>query len=568
MADISNMTDAEYQQYLQQQSGLNSPQAPVASQSAPAQTTAPAARPAAKSAPVAPPASTSISTGFNGANPQADMSQAMQNVTGAVTQGQTEMAPNMPFPQAKSPNSDMYSLATPYAVGAGGLLAALYGGKKALDLFGKKKEEEGTKVEPTMEAQESHEDYMKRMEREERLHQVRLAKAKADEAEAKIQATQAAPAQQAPVQPVSQEEEIAALLQKKHPEVAKALREGRVSIADGKAMAAAAEAPKQAAQATIATQQTQPMANAGQAPATAAPVEQAPLQGATQAQPVTAATEAGGQAATVDQNAPKSKTEAPKVGVAPATELTTGSGMPAYQGTGEPGLRKKEMAGLHELGKDFAFIPNGQNMDILRNAIGQENYTKLLKESGGFPATPQQAYEQAREINKSLGRDSRSVAKEAGKELGETTSSITKMVGKNKMVKMGGVAGALISLADLAKASPNESAESAGESAMSMLPPVAQLATYSKEAGAPTLDTGSVFERNPKLQELESIRPGFNEALKNFATSKEGNQKSINELINNPPEVFTEREKLQSEMQKRSGRGGRISGAIAPPSRK
>lgn len=496
-----------------------------------------------------------------------DMGKAMKNVTGAVAEGQSALARDIQFPEAKSPNSDMYSLAAPYVAGAGGLLAALYGGKKAIDLFGKK-EEEAPKVEPTMQGEESHEDYMKRMEREERLHQVRLAKAKADEAEAKIQAAQSAPAQQAPVKTVSPEEEIATLLEKKHPEVAKALREGRVSIADGKAMAAATEIPKQAAETTIATQQTEPMANAGKAPVPAAPVETAPLQSFPEAKPVTSATESGGQAAAVDQNTPKSKTETPKVGVAPVTELTTGSGMPAYQGTAEPGVRKKEMAGLHELGKDFAFVPNGQNMDILRNAIGQENYTKLLKESGGFPATPQQAYEQAKEINKNLGRDSRSVAKEAGKDLGENTTSITKMVGKNKMVKMGGVAGALISLEDLAKASPNEQANVAGESAMGILPPLAQVAAYTKEAGAPTLNTGSVFERNPKLQELEATRPGFTKALKEFATSKEGNEKSLNELINNPPEVFTEKEKLQSEMQKRSARGGRISGAIAPPTKK
>jgi hypothetical protein len=264
-----------------------------------------------------------------------------------------------------------------------------------------------------------------------------------------------------------------------------------------------APAPTAAPAPSSATQQTAPISNAGQAPAPSAPVDQAPLQGTTEPQSVTSATESGGQTASVDQNAPKSKTEAPKTGIAPKYDLTTGSGMPAVQGTGPAGIRKKEMSGVHELGSDLVFVPHGQNMDIVRNAVGQENYTKLLKENGGYPASLGEAYKQSREMNASLGRDARSVAKEAGKDLGDTTPSITKMVGKNKIVKMGGVTGALISLADLANASPSERANVAGENAVGMLPPALQALLYSKGATSPQ---ELEFERKNKEASAEALR--------------------------------------------------------------
>jgi hypothetical protein len=132
--------------------------------------------------------------------------------------------------------------------------------------------------------------------------------------------------------------------------------------------------------------------------------------------------------------------------------LMTGSGMPAYQGTGPKGAKlSTNIPSLANLPEDKVFVPGGQYMDIIRNATGQEAYTENLKKYG-YPVTPQQGYETGRKINESLGRPTREEAKAAGAALGEPTKAITEKVNKIKMVKVGGVAGALISLTDLAKA--------------------------------------------------------------------------------------------------------------------
>jgi hypothetical protein len=132
--------------------------------------------------------------------------------------------------------------------------------------------------------------------------------------------------------------------------------------------------------------------------------------------------------------------------------LMTGSGMPAYQGTGPKGTKlSTNIPSLALVPEDKVFVPGGQFMDIIRNATGQEAYTGNLKKYG-YPETPQKGYETARNINESLGRAPREEAKAAGASLGENTKAITQKVGGIKGVKVGGVVGALISLTDLAKA--------------------------------------------------------------------------------------------------------------------
>lgn len=132
--------------------------------------------------------------------------------------------------------------------------------------------------------------------------------------------------------------------------------------------------------------------------------------------------------------------------------LMTGSGMPAYQGTGPKGTKlSTNIPSLALVPEDKVFVPGGQFMDIIRNATGQEAYTGNLKKFG-YPETPQKGYETARSINESLGRATREEAKAAGAALGENTKAITQKVGGIKGVKVGGVVGALISLTDLAKA--------------------------------------------------------------------------------------------------------------------
>lgn len=149
-----------------------------------------------------------------------------------------------------------------------------------------------------------------------------------------------------------------------------------------------------------------------------------------------------------------------------APTLTTGSGMPAYEGQGgESAKMKKEFKSIADVPKGYVFVPEGQLMDITRNAVGQETFTSKLKEFGGYPLTQGQAYEQSRNINKSLGRPSYIEAKAAGIEP-EPTKSITKSVGGSKLVKVAGVGGALISLANVANA--KEAAQAVGEMLLPM----------------------------------------------------------------------------------------------------
>lgn len=173
--------------------------------------------------------------------------------------------------------------------------------------------------------------------------------------------------------------------------------------------------------------------------------------------------------------------------------VTTGSGMPAYAGQGgESAKIKKEFGSIADVPKDYVFVPGGQLMDITRNAVGQEAFTTKLGEFGGYPGTQGQAYAQAREINKSLGRMTREEMKAAGKELPEPTKAITKSVAGSKMVKVAGVGGALISLADVASA--KEAAQTVGE----MLLPIG--ATPSE------LATGKLTEKQFKaFQEAQKL---------------------------------------------------------------
>jgi hypothetical protein len=170
--------------------------------------------------------------------------------------------------------------------------------------------------------------------------------------------------------------------------------------------------------------------------------------------------------------------ETPKTAVAPdvveaklgAPTATTGSGMAAYEGQGESGSKLKHKQGtfesLAQVPKDYVFVPGGQNMDIIRNAVGQTEYTKNLKSAGGYPASKEKAYKQSVDINKSLGRVSNVEAKAAGTQ-GEGTKGITKRIADSKAVRVGGVTGALILATDLAKAAQEGiSAAKQGDSQM------------------------------------------------------------------------------------------------------
>jgi hypothetical protein len=155
--------------------------------------------------------------------------------------------------------------------------------------------------------------------------------------------------------------------------------------------------------------------------------------------------------------------------VAPPKELLTGTGKPAFAGTGpEAKISKRtgkpqfktEYASLADVPKGYAVVPNAQYVDVLRG-IGQPEFTKAFT-GKDFPTDYDQAVEATKEINRQLGRPTRAEAKAAGQPYGENVPGITQRTTENKkFVNVKGVGlGALVAIPDLVKA------QTAGERGM------------------------------------------------------------------------------------------------------
>jgi hypothetical protein len=176
-------------------------------------------------------------------------------------------------------------------------------------------------------------------------------------------------------------------------------------------------------------------------------------------------------------------------------DVKTGSGMPAYQGQGEEGgkvvHKKGTINSLKDIPKNMVFVPGGQNMDIVRNAVGQPEYTKNLKSAGGYPESPQGAYETSRNINKSLGRASIAEAKASGVALPEPTQSITQKIAGSKTVRLGGITGALILMTDVA------SAATTGESILSNMAKGFSDAVKNKDYGLAASQAAELLNFHP-----------------------------------------------------------------------
>ena len=169
--------------------------------------------------------------------------------------------------------------------------------------------------------------------------------------------------------------------------------------------------------------------------------------------------------------------------VAPLGELRTGTGKPAFAGTGpeaeisaktgKPKL-KPEYATLADVPQGYALVPEGQYIDALRQDLGQAAYTKAFT-GQDFPGTYEQAQAMGKEINRDLGRPTREAAKAAGLPPAEITPGITKMTSSGKKgvnVKALGLTGALVALSDLAKAdTPNQRAMASANLLEAILPP-------------------------------------------------------------------------------------------------
>jgi hypothetical protein len=88
----------------------------------------------------------------------------------------------------------------------------------------------------------------------------------------------------------------------------------------------------------------------------------------------------------VAETAPKAAPQASPQPVAPPQELLTGTGKPAFAGTGpEAKISKRtgkpqfktEYASLADVPKGYAVVPNAQYVDVLRG-IGQPEFTKAF----------------------------------------------------------------------------------------------------------------------------------------------------------------------------------------------
>lgn len=186
----------------------------------------------------------------------------------------------------------------------------------------------------------------------------------------------------------------------------------------------------------------------------------------------------------------------------PAT-TTTGTGLAAYVGEGgEKAKIRKNYASIKDVPPDLVWIPGGNNLGLVRNAVGPEAYLENLKKTGGFPLSNQDAIAQSREINRSLGRMTREEAKAAGAPLGQAAKSITKEVSGSKLVKVAGVGGALISLADLALAGQKAKEGEYGEAAKIGIPAAAGL--VNPAAGGLT---GAAAEPGIAASQLRAVAP-------------------------------------------------------------
>lgn len=155
----------------------------------------------------------------------------------------------------------------------------------------------------------------------------------------------------------------------------------------------------------------------------------------------------------------------------PVQEMKTGTGKPAFVGQGpeNPKKFKTEYATVGDVPKGFAFVPGAQSIDTVRNNLGQDVYTKEFT-NRDFPASYEEAIQTGNDINRSLNRPSREQMKAQGIAPPEPVEGITKRIAGYKLVKVGGVAGALVAVTDLAKAAQAGDRNAMGEMALSAIP--------------------------------------------------------------------------------------------------
>lgn len=154
-----------------------------------------------------------------------------------------------------------------------------------------------------------------------------------------------------------------------------------------------------------------------------------------------------------------SPTQALKVDVAKEIDgLKTGSGMPAYAGTGparERGIRGGNYPSTKEIPEGKAFVPGAQFYDSLANAArGHENAQAIVREHGRYPGTDQEAREWAANFLKATNAPTREAMIAQGIKPNVVEGIFEKhgSGGGKRAVQMAGVAGALTALSNLANA--------------------------------------------------------------------------------------------------------------------
>jgi hypothetical protein len=226
-----------------------------------------------------------------------------------------------------------------------------------------------------------------------------------------------------------------------------------------------------------------PAAPAG-AVAPAAPMQAAQSPAAPVVPPQTAP-----QVAPVAPAAPQAAPAAPSQ---PQT-LMTGTGREVIAGQGPvPKRFPTEFKSPLDVPKGYVFVPGAQYIDTLRNDLGQATYTEHYK-GREFPSTYEQALEEGKGINRSLNRPTREERKAQGIAPPEVTKGINRQVGQGKLVKVAGVAGSLVAIADIAKAAQQgnygQAAAQGLDVATDYIPGIAQLkqGMSPTSAGAPVV---------------------------------------------------------------------------------
>lgn len=189
-------------------------------------------------------------------------------------------------------------------------------------------------------------------------------------------------------------------------------------------------------------------------------------------------------------------TETPKVSGAAEPPARTGSGQPAFPGGGAERARMPrggEFASAADVPKSMAFVPGAQYYDSLANAIRSRPAAQaVVQQYGRYPASDAEARSWAADYLKSTGAPTRETMLAEGKKP-DTVTGIFKEIGANKkkLAKMGGVAGALVAIADLANAKTTEEKMNAGLGVLgAIVPPGLDVLP----AGAPTVPQARIEE--------------------------------------------------------------------------